>query len=381
MNKKFNILVVDDEIKNIQLGINILKKNPLYNLIFATNANETFQRTKDYTFDLILLDIIMQPLDGFEVCKELKANVTTQDIPIIFLTAKTDEESILKAFKLGGVDYITKPFNEKELEARVHTHIQLKALKDKLQEENDKKDKILLQQSKMNAIGEMIDYLAHQWRQPLSIVSANASAIQIQMQLDAINNDSITNYSNEIIKTTQTLSSVIDDFKEFFKPDTSTQFFDISKAIEKTLNMLSGTFKFHDIKVIFEPKNITVHGYKCAVMYTMINLLSNALFALTHVQIEDRYIFIELNQHESVLDIVIKDSANGIPKEIASHIFEQYFSTKNLYEGSGLGLYMTKEIVEKKLQGHIEFQNETYSFENKNLTGAKFTLSLPFDKK
>ncbi len=381
MCKKFNILVVDDEIMNIQLGINILKKHEHYNLIFATNANETFQRVKDYTFDLILLDIIMQPLDGFEVCKQLKDNPNTKDIPIIFLTAKTDEESILKAFKLGGVDYITKPFNEKELEARVHTHIQLKSLKDDLEFENEKKDKILLQQSKMNAIGEMIDYLADQWRHPLSIVSANASAIQIQMQMDNITNENILNYSNEIIQRANTLSSVVDDFKEFFKPDTSTQFFDISKAIEKTLNMLSGTFKFNNIHVIFEPQKIVVHGYKCAVMYTMINLLSNALFALTHLQTEDRYIFVELNQTNSHVDIVIKDSANGIPNDIVSHIFEQYFSTKNFYEGSGLGLYMTKEVVEKKLKGSIKFQNETYTFENKNLTGAKFTLSLPFDKK
>jgi len=381
MCKKFNILVVDDEIKNIQLGINILKKNPLYNLIFATNANETFQRIKDYSFDLILLDIIMQPLDGFEVCKELKSNNATKDIPIIFLTAKTDEESILKAFKLGGVDYITKPFNENELEARVYTHIQLKALKDNLQEENDKKDKILLQQSKMNAIGEMIDYLAHQWRQPLSIVSANASAIQIQMQLDSIESEAIVNYSNEIIKTTNTLSSVVDDFKEFFQPDTSTQFFNLSFVIQKTLRMLEGTFKFHDIKVIFEAKDISFYGYKCAIMYTMINLLSNALFALTKVDSTSRYIFIELEATETNIKISVKDSANGIPQTISNRIFEQYFSTKNLYEGSGLGLYMTKEVVEKKLLGAIEFQNETYDYQNKNLTGAKFILTLPIDKK
>lgn len=381
MCKKFNILVVDDEIKNIQLGINILKKNSEYNLIFATNAAETFQRVLDYEFDLILLDIIMQPLDGFEVCKQLKANPTTKDIPIIFLTAKTDEESILKAFKLGGVDYITKPFNEKELEARVNTHIQLKALQDNLQEENEKKDKILLQQSKMNAIGEMIDYLADQWRQPLSIVSANASAIQIQMQLDNLTNEAILNYSNEIIQRTNRLSSVIDDFKEFFKPDTSKQFFDLSVTIEKTLNMLSGTFKFNDITVVFEPKSIAMHGYKCAVMYTMINLLSNALSALTKIEPSKRYIFIDLEHHDNNVCIVVKDSANGISQEITEHIFEQYFSTKNLHEGSGLGLFMTKEVVEKKLLGHIEFQNETYEFENKTLTGVKFTLTLPIDKK
>jgi signal transduction histidine kinase len=113
----------------------------------------------------------------------------------------------------------------------------------------------------------------------------------------------------------------------------------------------------------------------------MINILSNALSALIKIEPSKRYIFIELNLQNNHVSIVIKDSANGIPNEVKEHIFEQYFSTKKLYEGSGLGLYMTKEVVEKKLLGSIEFQNETYEFENKTLTGVKFTLTLPIDKK
>jgi DNA-binding response OmpR family regulator len=382
MSSKYNILVVDDEIKNIQLGINILKKNSSYNLIFATSAQQTYERVKEYTFDLILLDIIMHPVDGFEICQMLKKDAATQDIPIIFLTAKTDEESILKGFKLGGVDYITKPFNEKELEARVQTHIQLKTLQTKMQKENEKKDKILLQMSKMNAIGEMIEHLSYQWRHPLSIISASSSAIQIQMQLENINNDSMFNHTNHIIATCNKLSNVVDDFKDFFKPDSNKEFFQTKEVIDKTTRLLEGTLEFYNIKLYCEVDDISMHGYKCAVMYSLINLLSNALDELIKIDYDKRYIFIDVKKNkDNELQIRVKDSANGINEEIVSSIFHEYISTKNLYEGSGLGLYMTKEVVQKKLHGTIVFKNSTYEFNNITLKGAEFTLTLPIDDK
>ncbi|MGE4559463.1 MAG: HD domain-containing phosphohydrolase [Desulfobulbus sp.] len=121
-----NILVVDDDLNNIQVGINILKENKGYRIIFATSGEQALARVRERSFDLILLDIIMHPMDGFEVCRRLQADPETREIPIIFLTAKTDTESIVQGFELGGVDYVTKPFNSHELNARVKTHLQLR---------------------------------------------------------------------------------------------------------------------------------------------------------------------------------------------------------------------------------------------------------------
>lgn len=126
--RKYNILVVDDDLNNIQVGINILRENTDYNLIFATSGAQALERVRERSFDLILLDIIMQPMDGFEVCRQLKSNPCTSGIPIIFLTARTDADSIVEGFELGGADYVTKPFRSLELNARVRTHLELRAL-------------------------------------------------------------------------------------------------------------------------------------------------------------------------------------------------------------------------------------------------------------
>lgn len=137
------ILVVDDDLNSIQVGINILKEHKNYRMIFATSGEQALQRVREHDFDLILLDIIMQPMDGFEVCRRLKNDPRTRDIPIIFLTAKTDTDSLVQGFETGGVDYITKPFNSYELNSRVKTHLQIKRYRD-LEVEETQKEIILM---------------------------------------------------------------------------------------------------------------------------------------------------------------------------------------------------------------------------------------------
>ncbi|MBN2825991.1 MAG: response regulator [Campylobacterales bacterium] len=129
--RDFNILIVDDNLDNIRVIANILKDNSNYNFIYATNGEETFERTKEYSIDLILLDIMMSPMDGYNICRTLKKDANTQEIPIIFISAKSDNESILEGFLSGGVDYISKPFNPYELEARVDNQIRLRAAQEK----------------------------------------------------------------------------------------------------------------------------------------------------------------------------------------------------------------------------------------------------------
>jgi len=124
MDNNFNLLIVDDVVENIQVAMNVLKEEN-YNLSFALNGEEALTLIKENDFDLILLDIMMPIMDGFELCKLIKADETKRDIPIIFLTAKANIESISTGFELGAVDYITKPFNPDELIARVHTHLEL----------------------------------------------------------------------------------------------------------------------------------------------------------------------------------------------------------------------------------------------------------------
>ena len=122
--KKFTILIVDDVPANIQVVAKILKEEG-YQLAFAKSGKAALELTEKGEFDLILLDVMMPEIDGFEVCKRFKENPITKDIPVIFLTAKVDTESIVKGFEVGAMDYVTKPFNGTELLARVKTHIEL----------------------------------------------------------------------------------------------------------------------------------------------------------------------------------------------------------------------------------------------------------------
>jgi len=132
-NEEFEILIVDDDIENIQLAVTILKRKH-YKLCYAQNGNEAIQIALEKNIDLILLDVNMPDIDGFTVCKTLKSDSKTEEIPIIFLTADTNKKSLLLGFRLGAIDYITKPFNHAELLARVNNHLELKSYRDQLKE-------------------------------------------------------------------------------------------------------------------------------------------------------------------------------------------------------------------------------------------------------
>jgi len=135
MDLSYNILIVDDVIDNIKVAMNILREGN-YKFSFATNGIEALKIIKTKNFDLILLDIMMPDIDGYEVCRQLKENHDTKEIPIIFLTAKVDIDSISRGFQLGAVDYITKPYHSEELLARVSTHVELYRAKSVLRQNN-----------------------------------------------------------------------------------------------------------------------------------------------------------------------------------------------------------------------------------------------------
>ena len=136
-DNRYKILIVDDVPKNIQVAANILQKNG-YQMAFAQDGRTAIAQTEDNRFDLILLDIMMPQMDGFEVCQQIRKSAANKDVPVIFLTAKNDSESIVKGFELGAMDYVTKPFNGTELLARVKTHLELYRSKQEIQQTNER---------------------------------------------------------------------------------------------------------------------------------------------------------------------------------------------------------------------------------------------------
>jgi len=374
MNNKNNILIIDDDIHNIQLAINILKQNHKYNIIFTTTGEEALKRVNEYNFDLILLDIIMEPMDGFEVCIKLKNNLKTKNIPIIFLTAKDDEQSISKGFDLGAVDYITKPFFSNELIARVNTHIDLKVSKDSLNQKIKIQNKLMLEQNKMAAMGEMIGNIAHQWKQPLSVITTVSSGIKasIEMGLPIDESSEIKSLDN-ILLNAKHLSKTIDDFKDFFKEKDKIQF-NMKDILDKTINLINSTLKHNNIKVTQNVIDIKFIGLDNELIQVLINIINNAQDILNTSTIKNKQINIDVYKKNATLIIDISDNAGGIPKNIIPDIFKAYFTTKTSTNGTGIGLHMSKKIIEDHFNGKIEVNNITYK---DGLNGAKFTLILP----
>jgi len=253
---------------------------------------------------------------------------------------------------------------------------------------NRKKDSILYQQSKMASMGEMIGNIAHQWRQPLSLISTAASKIKFEDELGVSTKESTYNSLDMIIKSTKYLSQTIEDFRDFFNPNKVAVEFNIKETFDKTIKLISARFATKDIKIISNVEDITIVSYENELIQVLINILNNAVDAFENNDIEKKYIFIDIKKtnecealndkiKDSCLSISIKDNAGGIKEEIKPKIFEAYFTTKHKSQGTGIGLYMTYQIITRHLFGNIKVENSKFTFEDKTYKGAKFSILLP----
>jgi len=236
------------------------------------------------------------------------------------------------------------------------------------------KEQLLFRQSKMAAMGEMLENIAHQWRQPLSIISTASTGSLLEMEYGLLDKDKEKERFELINDTTQHLSKTIDDFRNFFKPNKNKEEFLINHAIEQSLKILSSKFKNRNIHVITNIENITIIGYQSELIQVIMNLLNNARDALEEKEKNKRFIFIDVLSSKNDSILTIKDSGGGIPEHITDKIFDPYFTTKHKAQGTGIGLYMSEEIVTKHLDGIITVNNVTFEHEGIKLTGAEFKI-------
>ena len=240
------------------------------------------------------------------------------------------------------------------------------------------KEKLLFEQSKLASMGEMIGNIAHQWRQPLSVISTGATGIQVQKKYDLLNDEMLNEFCELINTNAQYLSKTIDDFKNFIKGDRDKTIFGLKDGIDSFLNLSQGLIKNHNINIVLDlQEDIKIDGYKNELTQCLINIFNNAKDALNEKNIEDKYIFISTVMEENSAKITIKDNAEGIPLEVLQKIFEPYFTTKHQSQGTGLGLHMTYNLIVDGMGGTIEANNEDYYYDNKSYTGAKFIIVLP----
>lgn len=243
---------------------------------------------------------------------------------------------------------------------------------------NDEKNKILFQQNKMAAIGEMIGNIAHQWRQPLSVITVLASSVKVKSELGILNEkDYIESYTT-ILETANYLSNTIDDFQYYFSPNKSKNSFSSEKLVEKSIKILTHEFKEKDIILVKNIEKIEVFSFENELLQVLINIFNNAKEELIKKEKNyKKYIFIDLYKEKDSLIIEIKDNAGGIDEEIINRVFEPYFTTKHKSKGTGIGLYMCQEIIVKHIKGNIDLSNETYKYDENTYKGALFKLTIP----
>jgi len=241
------------------------------------------------------------------------------------------------------------------------------------------KEKILIQQSKMATMGEMIASIAHQWKQPLSIISMSNGLLKINSEIkDFSTPQEITNAIKNIDHSVHNLSQTIDDFKNFFNPNKEKVVFSILDAFKDTFKLINSQFKNNDIEIVQNIKEIELLGYKNELLQVLINLLKNSKEELIKKPNSmKKYIFISVDKNENKIIIKIKDNADGIPSDIINKVFNAYFTTKEKCGGTGIGLYICKQIIETSMQGEISVSNVKYEYEGQNYVGAEFEIIFP----
>lgn len=235
---------------------------------------------------------------------------------------------------------------------------------------------ILHQQSKMATMGEMIGNIAHQWKQPLSIITATATGMSIQKEIGQLKDNDFFEGTKKINNAAQYLSQTIDNFRNFFNPNKEQESFKIKDTLEKTLDLISVQFNSKNILIIQNIEDIEMINYENSLIQVLINILNNARDELISKKYP-KYIFIDVTRNkENKVEIIIKDNAGGIKEENIDKIFNSYFTTKEKSSGTGIGLHMTKNIITKQLNGQIEASNVDFEYENEKYTGAEFKIIL-----
>ncbi len=504
MNNLKTLLIIDDIETNVNTLMELLDDK--YDILASLDGQSGLELAQEEKIDLILLDIMMPGIDGFEVCRRLKSNPRTQDIPVIFITADNHESSIEKAYDIGGVDYITKPFKAREVLSRINTHLSLSEQKHhlehlvrektlQLQEKNDKleasqqiaklgfwsldlqhdklfwsdevynifeltknnftptydlfldsihpddkdrvnelylkslenkthyesihriqikngtikwikeqckttfdekgkallsigttqditadkeKDILIEKQSKLAAMGEMMDAIAHQWKQPLNVISMIISNLKVEAVLgdEPISQEQIDDTENDIMEQINHLVETIDEFRKFFRPNRQLEQVSLKKLIQDVINLESNLLNSNHIETaVYDKENIEYNLISTEFKHVIINFISNAKDAFIENDITEKKLIFNIFKTNSHIIITATDNAGGIPENIINTVFNVNVTTKSEGKGTGIGLYISKQIIDK-INGTLYVKN--IESDNSDIgKGAQFTIELP----
>lgn len=359
MNTENTILVVDDTLENLQVVGSVLKAQA-YNIALATDGKSALEIVKENVIDLILLDIMMPGMDGYEVCQVLKADKATCHIPVIFLTARTEVEDLVTGFDAGGVDYIIKPFNHTELLARIKTHLELHNARNKIVEFNKTRDKLY-------------SIIAHDLRSPLAGIKMTVGAINDGLL--AFDSPDFKELMMNLQETTDNTFQLLTDLLTWTRNQDEKVNLDLKPInldyiVNDCLTLLQGNARLKDITVenhclsdaLCIADEVTIHT-------TIRNLLSNAIkFTPNKGSIK-----ISTSSGSQMVTVSIKDTGIGMSQEVVEKLLnvETHYTTPgtNKEMGTGLGLVMVRNFMESN-RGKIEIISQPKE-------GTEVILHLP----
>ena len=362
------ILVVDDNEDNLELIEDFLDDEGYENIICVLGAREAYDILSSHDIDLIILDIMMPDIDGLKACEYIKSHPEYEDIPIIIATAKADLDTLKAGFEAGANDYVRKPItNDVELLARVKNALTMKIqlnyikninetldtkIKDEI-EKNHKKDLLMQEQTKLAAMGEMVGSIAHQWRQPLNALSINIQNLEDDFADGLIDEKFLDEFMGKNRKIITFMSDTIDDFRNFFRIDKEKIRFSALESVDSVVNILGAVLRSSNIELKIVGDDFEIYGFKNEFSQVIMNIINNAKDALIEKNIKDKVVSLKLDNHS----IFIEDNAGGIDETIIGRIFEPYFTTKEQGKGTGMGLCMSKMIIEDNMNGKLRAKN------------------------
>ncbi|QIR39690.1 hybrid sensor histidine kinase/response regulator [Tolypothrix sp. PCC 7910] len=427
------VLIVDDNSANLGVLSDALDQVGL-EVCIAKSGKIALERIKYVIPDLILLDIMMPEMDGFETCNHLKANPVTKDIPVIFMTAFSDTANKVKGFEVGAVDYITKPFQQQEVLSRVKLHLKLHDLSAKLEQKNalleqkvaevslayqdlQEMQLKLIQSEKLSSLGQMVAGIAHEINNPVNFIYGNlmhaneytqevlnllhlyqeeypSPTPRIQTGLAEIDLDFIQEDLLKLLKSmnigAKRIRDIVQSMRIFSRADEANMnAVNIHEGIDSTLIILNYRFKpkpeCPGIELLKDYSQLPlIDCYAGQLNQVFMNIIANAIDALD--EYNQQRSFAEIQQQPSRIEIRttmigkewvaihIADNGPGMSEEVKAKLFEPFFTTKSSGKGTGLGLSISHQIIVEKHSGSLSCQSVPGQ-------GTEFVIQIPIHQK
>ncbi len=318
--------------------------------------NKFFKKNNTYP-DLIITDINMPKMDGITMIKKIMEINPEQSV--IVISAYNDSDKLIDLIHLGISNFIMKPMNTENM-----TNVLYKTCKDISNQKS--KNNYLIQQSKLAQMGEMIDFIAHQWIQPINVIKMSTDLLEMYNSSNKVTPERLNEYLNTQITQIDLITETLQEFRNFFKKESEPKIIKYKDLIDKTLLLLKGKLKNKVDVFNYIPDDVNTQIIVNEFKHIIINIITNALEAFEINKIQEKRLIFKLEEKDECIALNIIDNAGGIPENVIGNIFNPHFTTKET--GSGVGLYLSKLIIEKA-KGRILVENTG--------NGAKFSILLP----